>query len=148
MHSDQVCASRNTYEPCGQNGSAAVMSSYNLRRWLAREVLGSDLGRKPPQPERNGPPRDWKYRAWIRSLPCVACNSTRYVEAAHTGRDGGMRQKSSDYSCVSLCAVCHRVGPRSYHWIGKDAFEKLHKLNFARLVKRLNRAWRMMQQVA
>ena len=125
-----------------------MISSWNLRRWLSREVLGRDIGRKPPQRERKGPPRDWKYRAWIRSLPCAACDCTTLVEAAHTGCDGGMRQKSSDYSCVPLCAVCHRVGPESYHWIGKDAFEKLHGLKFARLVKRLNRAWGTMQQIA
>lgn len=118
-----------------------MTSSWNLRRWLAREVLGKDIGRKPPQPERNGPPRDWKYRSWIRSFPCAACSSMRFVEAAHTGIDGGMRQKSSDYSCIPLCAVCHRVGAQSYHSIGKDAFEKRHGLNFAKLVKRINRLW-------
>lgn len=120
-----------------------MISSWNLRRWLAREILGQDIGRKPPQPERKGPPRDWKYRAWIRSLPCCCCGTTHYVECAHVGTDGGMRQKCSDYDTVPLCAVCHRVGPKAYHWIGKDAFEKLHRLEFARLVKRLNRAWRM-----
>jgi hypothetical protein len=125
-----------------------MLRTFYLSRWLAREVLGKDVGRKPPQAERNGPPRNWKYRAWIRSLPCCACGTLQFVEASHTGKDGGMRQKSSDYSCVPLCSLCHRVGPQAYHWIGKDAFEKLHGLDLARLAKRLNRAWETMQQTA
>jgi hypothetical protein len=127
-----------------------MLKTFYLRRWLAREILGKDIGRKPPQTERNGPPRDWKYREWIRSLPCCVCGTNHFVEAAHTGSDGGGSQKSSDYSCVPLCANCHRVGPRAYHGLsmGKTAFEKLHGINFSQLVKRLNRAWGTMQQTA
>lgn len=124
------------------------MNSWNLKRWLAREVLGKEIGRKPPESERRGPSRDWLYRRWIRTLPCCACNSTRFVECAHVGSDGGMSMKCSDYASVPLCAVCHRVGPQAYHWIGRDAFERLHGLNFERLTKRLNRTWRKMQESA
>jgi hypothetical protein len=78
-------------------------------------------GRKPRRrsPRRRaagrGPIRDWKYRSWIRTLPCAACGSTHRVEAAHTGSDGGMRQKASDTSCVPLCHDCHQAAPVSYH---------------------------------
>jgi hypothetical protein len=48
-----------------------------------------------------------------------------------------MRQKSSDYSCVPLTREEHQ----EYHQIGKAAFERKYRVNFARLVKRLNRAW-------
>jgi len=85
-----------------------------------------------------GPLRDWQFRAWVRSLPCAACQCTRFVEAAHTGSDGGMKQKSTDRSCIPLCAVCHRVGPRSLHQIGRTEFESVNGLTFEALVIRLN----------
>jgi hypothetical protein len=130
------------------------MNSLALRRWLAREILGKDIARQPLRPPRPlasrpaAPARNWKYRSWIRSLPCAACGSRRFVEAAHTGNDGGMRHKASDYSCIPLCAPCHRVGPRAYHCIGRTEFERLHQLHLSRIVRRLKRAWWWMQQEA
>jgi hypothetical protein len=105
-----------------------MTSPHQLARWLMREVHGVDIGRRSPRPRRKGPPRDWKYRAWIRTLPCAACGSTSDIEAAHTGQDGGMRQKSSDYSYVPLCENCHRWARR-------------HKLDISKLVRKLNWAW-------
>jgi hypothetical protein len=124
------------------------MSGYDfeLRKWLWRAVHGTELNRVlPRQKRRETPARDWKYRAWIRHLPCAACGSERYVEAAHTGSDGGMSQKASDYSCIPLCAWCHRCGPESYHVIGRSAFEELHGLNCRALRTRLYRTWKLLQ---
>jgi len=110
------------------------------------------LGRKLPQRERigprSGPPRkgpshDEDYKAWIRTLVCRACGRPAPNEAAHTGIDGGMSMKASDYSCVPLCPDCHTRGPLSYHRIGKRAFERVHGIRFASIAARLRREWLM-----
>jgi len=103
-------------------------------------------GVKPPRVPRRrssgrGPARSWKYRAWIRSLPCAVCGTTRHVEAAHTGSDGGTAQKASDYSCVPLCQNHHTLDPDSYHVLGRDEFAKRHGLDLHDLVRRLNHDW-------
>jgi hypothetical protein len=113
---------------------------YNLG-WLLWHVFGRNPQRKRRGSFRRGPIRDWKYRAWVRTLPCAACGSEWQIEAAHTGSDGGMSQKASDHSCVPLCRNCHTVGPNAYHRIGKREFERRHGLQLASLVRRLNRAW-------
>jgi hypothetical protein len=63
-------------------------------------------------------------------------------EAAHTGNDGGMSMKASDYSCVPLCYNCHTQAPSAYHRIGKRAFERVHDVCFAAEVRRLNAIWK------
>lgn len=112
-----------------------------LRRWLMREIWGWDIPRKPAQRETkaggSSPARDFKYRAWIRTLPCALCGSQPSA-AAHTGTDGGMKQKASDYSCVPLCPDCHH----HYHNSGKRHLEEHGGLDFAELVRRLNWLWR------
>ena len=126
-----------------------MKSGFQLRKWLAREVLGKTL-RKPPAKERRGPVRDAAYLSWIRTLPCTACGIEGRSEAAHTGRDGGLSQKASDLSCVPLCADCHTMRPDSYHRIdgGRRAFERRYRVSFAREVKRLNAEWRELTRVA
>jgi len=110
-----------------------------------REVHGVEIPRERRKSVisalGNKPARDWKYRAWIRSLPCASCGIEPAGEAAHTGSDGGMKQKASDYSCVPLCCDCHTIGANAYHRIGKSAFEALRNVYFEDLVKRLNRLW-------
>jgi hypothetical protein len=120
-----------------------IRSGWQLRRWLAREILDKDIGRKPPQKERRGPARDSRYRAWIRTLPCAACGCSWNVEAAHTGSDGGMSMKASDYSCIPLCTNCHTMATDSYHRIsgGRQGFEISRGIVIAELVARLNRVW-------
>jgi hypothetical protein len=113
---------------------------YNLG-WLLWHVFGRNPQRERRGTPRRGPVRDWRYRAWIRTLPCAACGSQCQIEAAHTGTDGGMSQKASDHSCVPLCRSCHTAGPNAYHRIGKREFEQRHGLQFAVLVRQLNRAW-------
>ena len=114
----------------------------NLRSlvWL---VWGRNPEMKPRREERRGPPRDSRYRAWIRTLPCVTCGSNCQIEAAHTGTDGGMSQKASDYSCVPLCMNCHTAGRTAYHRVGKLEFERNRGIDFARLVRELNIAWKI-----
>jgi hypothetical protein len=119
-----------------------MISDFQLRRWLAREILQKDIGRKPPAPERNGPPKDWKYRAWIRSFPCAVCGCLRFIEAAHTGPHA-FSQKSSDYNCIPLCAVHHRIARDALHVIGPEKFSKVHGISIRGLIQRLNRLWVM-----
>lgn len=89
------------------------------RRWSARK-----------------PARSWKYRAWIRSLPS-AVSGQLGCDAAHTGSDGGMGMKASDYSCIPLTRIEHL----RYHALGRDQFCALHGLDIDALVRRLNHDW-------
>ena len=118
-----------------------MLNDQQLRSYLAWAVHG----RKPPcratTPTCQGPPRDEDYKAWVRTLPCLACGVERRSEAAHTGSDGGMSMKASDYSCVPLCSDCHTRAPGAYHRVGKRAFEQRHDLCFVRIVAQLNRDW-------
>src|SRR5690348_13951531 len=104
------------------------LNDYQLGRYLAKEILAKELPRKPPERERRGPARDAQYRAWIRTSPCAACGRIQNIEAAHTGADGGMRQKASDYSCIPLCSDCHQFAPTSYHRV-RAAFLRKWKLD-------------------
>ena len=83
------------------------------------------------------PTRNLKYRAWIRTLPCLVCGTMRGVEAAHTGPNG-LGQKSPDNSCIPLCRHHHQTGRDSYHKLGPRAFEQQHGLNIRAVVARLN----------
>src|ERR1035438_1732598 len=90
-----------------------------LRSYLAWAIHGRKPQRRATSPTRKGPPRDKTYLAWIREMPCIACGVEGRSVAAHTGTDGGMSQKASDYSCVPLCADCHTQAPGAYHRAGK-----------------------------
>lgn len=83
------------------------------------------------------PKRDPRYLAWIRTLPCVVCGSTRGIEASHTGPHG-LGQKSSDFSAIPLCYRHHRTGPDSYHRLGPRQFAQTHNLDLLAIVRRLN----------
>jgi hypothetical protein len=83
------------------------------------------------------PKRDSRYLAWIRTLPCVVCGSTRGIEASHTGPHG-LGQKSSDFSAIPLCYRHHRTGRDSYHKLGPQKFSKMHDLDIIEIVRRLN----------
>lgn len=116
-------------------------------RWIYYQVHGTKPPRKPPQRSSGrGPARNWKYKTWIRSLPCVACGGTYDVEAAHTGADGGTSQKASDYSCIPLCSDCHTQAPDSHHRDRQACERKIyrrHNTSVAQLVKSLNREWKL-----
>lgn len=120
-----------------------MMNNRQLERWLMREIHGVKIPRKPPKKALSvtgKPVRDWKYRQWIRSLPCSACGLEPAGEAAHT-ETGGIATKGSDYSCVPLCTGCHTMGAGAWHRIGKAAFEARHGIEIDQLVKRLNKVW-------
>src|SRR5690348_16186955 len=115
-----------------------------LIRYLRYAIHGETLQRRRKRRRpRRGPARSWKYRAWVRSLPCAGCGSNYSVEAAHTGSDGGASMKASDYSCIPLCTDCHTMAPDSYHRHpdGREGFERSHNFSIAELVARLNHAW-------
>ena len=124
----------------------SMLTGKHLEAYLAHAVLGRKLPQRerigPRSVPRKGPARDEGYKDWIRTLACCGCGVERRSEAAHTGTDGGMSMKASDYSCVPLCAECHTQAPGAYHRIGKRDFERLHGLSFAALVARLQREWR------
>jgi hypothetical protein len=117
-----------------------MLTNFQLRQYLAREVLGKTL-RKPPQREKRGPERDVAYLAWIRTKPCEVCKCEGRSEAAHTG-DHGLGQKAPDLNAIPLCATCHRIGSQSYHRLGRRAFERTHGVSCAQVVARLNAKWR------
>jgi len=80
------------------------------------------------------------YRAWIRTLDClVPLCVFRPVHAAHTGSDGGIALKASDWSCVPLCHFHHL---EFYHAKGKHEFEDHFGISFASEVERLNASFR------
>ena len=83
------------------------------------------------------PWRDSEYLRWIRTLPCVVCGTTRYVEAAHTGPHG-LGQKSADSTAVPLCPRHHRTGNDSYHKLGIRRFADVHSLRLHEIVNSLN----------
>ena len=119
-----------------------MLTEQQLRSYLAWAVHGRKPPRRAASSARGGPPRDEAYLAWIREMPCIGCGVEGRSEAAHTGTDGGMSMKASDYSCVPLCFGCHTQAPGAYHRVGKRVFEREHGLSFAGTVARLNREWR------
>jgi hypothetical protein len=119
-----------------------MLTGKHLEAYLAWAVHGRKPPRRATSSMRKGPPRDETYKTWIRSLPCAACGIEGRSEAAHTGSDGGMSMKASDYSCVPLCPECHTRGPMAYHRIGKRAFERVHGLRFPSIGTRLRREWK------
>jgi hypothetical protein len=122
-----------------------MLTGQPLRDWLAWAIHNRKPERRASTPARKGRPRDEHHKAWIRTLPCVACGIEGRSEAAHTGADGGMSMKASDYSCVPLCSNCHTQAADAYHRVGKRAFERGHGLSFVRIVAQLNREWREMR---
>lgn len=112
-----------------------------LEAYVAWTLFGRRSPDRATTSTRKGPPRDEAYRAWIRTLPCAGCGIEGRSEAAHTGQDGGISMKASDYSCVPLCADCHTQAPGAYHRVGKRAFEREHGLCFADVVARLRQEW-------
>ena len=112
-----------------------------LEQMLRWRVLGERVHRPPRlRAVYRGPARDDEYKRYIRQQPCCACGSMP-AEAAHTGRDGGMSMKASDYSCVPLCHCCHTAGGKSYHRIGRSEFERLHGIDFDIVAEVLFTEW-------
>jgi hypothetical protein len=74
--------------------------------------------------------RNIRYLAFVRSFSCAVCESTRQIEAAHTGPHG-LGQKSSDLSTIPLCLECHIMGKFSLHKLGPVKFAAFHQCQFA-----------------
>src|ERR1051325_11372231 len=119
-----------------------MLTGRYLRSYLAYVVLGRRSPVEPRNRPRKGPPRSEAYKEWIRSLPCIGCGREGPSEPAHTGVDGGMSMKASDYSCVPLCRECHTQAPRAYHRIGKRDFETEREISLRDAVEQLNEIWR------
>ncbi len=96
-----------------------------------------------PRLYRPAPPvLDVKYRSFIRSLGCCVPNCRRgYIEAAHTGPHG-IGQKSSDRSCIPLCARHHRIDDNSLHTLGPVKFAARHRIDIHVLVEAYNLYYR------
>jgi hypothetical protein len=75
----------------------------------------------------------------MRTLPCAACGTTSGVEAAHTGDDGGLSQKASDYTCVPLCHECHAEYDNGQE--SKALFEAAAGVDMRAIVRHLNHTW-------
>lgn len=61
-----------------------------------------------PVPRAKPPVRSRQYLAWLRSLPCSYCRSTKQVEAHHWAPTKAMARKPSDLDALPLCEDCHR----------------------------------------
>lgn len=68
----------------------------------------SEAFKVQPGPMYSGgrPARDPLYLRFIKSLPCLACSRTWWVDPCHTGPHG-IGQKSDDYSSIPLCRKHH-----------------------------------------
>jgi hypothetical protein len=85
-------------------------------RWLYLQVHDRLPSRRSPRRSTGrGPARSDRFLAFVRTCACACCGSTFDVEAAHTGDDGGMGQKASDFSCIPLCSDCHTAAAHSWH---------------------------------
>ena len=95
---DELCSTENSYARISPTRSTT-----------AKRHLPS-LNRNAKAPHEMKPTR-------IGSAHCLAFAAALNApsEAAHSGSDGGMSMKASDYSCVPLCVACHRTGQHAYH---------------------------------
>lgn len=86
--------------------------------------MTDDIGQRQPRV------RDPGYLAFLRKLPCCACNAAAPSEAAHlrigsrkhNKRATGMQEKPDDAWATPLCAGCHRTDKESQHNIGERKF--------------------------
>lgn len=52
------------------------------------------------------PARSAAFLRWLKTFPCVACGSTRWVDPAHFGPHG-TSTKADDFDALPLCRYCH-----------------------------------------
>ena len=127
-----------------------LLSKKKLEAYLAYQIHGKKSPsplKKPPQQARipipkkrakprRGPERSEKYKAWIRTLPSILTGKTP-CEACHTGTDGGMRMKASDFSCVPMTRKEHI----EYHATSRAAMERKYGVSFAGACAALRAEW-------
>lgn len=84
-------------------------------------IAGPAVLRAIPKPA--APPRSEAYKAWIRTLACIACEAQRTpTEAHHHGRRA-VGRKCSDYRCVPLCSACHHAITSTHRLPGRTRRE-------------------------
>lgn len=93
------------------------------------------------------PVRDRKYRAWIRTQPCIVPNCLckapsspleswhRKVECCHQG-DHGQAQKAPDDRAFPMCRWMHLLARDAYHNKARGWFER-HGIDIEKEVLRL-----------
>lgn len=72
--------------------------------------------------------RSNEYLAFVRTLPCSACNAAPRSEAHHT-EAGALSDKCDDTKTIPLCVNCH---DRIHH--GKETFYKENGINVKSLM--------------
>ncbi len=79
--------------------------------------------------------RSEDYKAWVRGLICLCCHRPS-PEPHHEPRasDNGMGMKVSDFRCIPLCALHHRLR----HDRGKETFAREWNLDYEAVIARLN----------
>jgi hypothetical protein len=111
----------------------------NLHSWLMYQVHGVRLPRQRRQ-RRRGPDQAEDYRDWVRQQPSAVSESTRAIEACHTGPHG-FWQKSSGYTCIPLTHEEHmelqRIGPRK--------FQEKYRIDFEVIIEGLFTEWSEIQ---
>ena len=111
----------------------------SLHSWLMYQVHGVRPPRRRREPRR-GPDLAEAYRDWIRQQPSAVSESTRNVEACHTGPHG-FGQKSSGYTCIPLTHEEHmelqRIGPRK--------FQEKYRIDFEVIIEGLFTEWSEIQ---
>ena len=111
----------------------------NLHSWLMYQVHGVRLPRQRRQ-RRRGPDQAEDYRDWVRQQPSAVSESTRAIEACHTGPHG-FWQKSSGYTCIPLTheehMELHRIGPRK--------FQEKYRIDFEVIIEGLFTEWSEIQ---
>jgi hypothetical protein len=101
--------------------------------------LASLRGKTKP-PER-GPWRCKKYRMFVASKPCVICGQK--TQAAHT-KNGGMRLKGPDWTCVPLCPMHHSQRDGRIPMPGKIShrlFEVFYRVDLSAVAERIYQEW-------
>ena len=89
---------------------------------------------------RKDKPRDSKYMAFIKSMPCAVCwvgEQSTPTEVAHVG-ERGLGVKSDDRETIPLCIVHHRTGAAAHHVLGKN-FWQFHQVDKTRLLQQYQR---------
>jgi len=93
--------------------------------------------RTAPIYQKGRPVRSEKYKRFIRRFACCVCDSTRRVEAAHSGAHG-LGTKSDDTQCLPLCLLHHQTGDESLHKLGPVEFASVHGIDISKLVLKFN----------
>lgn len=62
---------------------------------------------KPQPPSRSKP-----FLRWLKTFPCVACGSCKWVDPAHFGPHG-VSTKADDFDALPLCRTCHNEQGKS-----------------------------------